>query len=87
MAFNCIIFSLPPPNRHSEIWVQMFKYVTPLRIGGEQRGFVDERGNWLSREGAYYRAQRTGQIKTPIEWATENPGKLKPGNLYSEDIW
>jgi hypothetical protein len=87
MAFDCIIFSLPPPCRHSELWLMMFKHVTELRIGQERRGFIDKSNLWLNREGGYYRAQKTGKIKTPIEWSEEHPGKLKPGNLYSEDLW
>ena len=80
-------FSLPKPNRHSDIWLMLIQMFPNIKPNDDIRGFLDANGNWLTREGAYIRAQKTGQIKISKSWKENHPGKYHPGLLYSEDIW
>ena len=85
--FNGVIYSLPRPKRHSDVWVMMNQLGVDVTFNMDERGFLDEAGVWLTRSGAYYPAQRTGQLKVDKEWTQNHPHKLKAGILYSEDIW
>lgn len=85
--FRGQIYSLPKPHRHSDIWLNLYKLFPNYRESEEERGFLDSEGNWLTRSGAYYRAQRTGQIVIDSIWKKNHPGIMKAGLLYSEDLW
>jgi hypothetical protein len=76
IKYNGKIYSLPRPNRHPDI-VRSIGGVA----GPSQDGFLDANGNWLTRGGAYIRAQRTGQIKRKDEFV------YVAGLLYTEDLW
>ena len=71
------IFSLPRPYRHHHIirvMVDALEIEPPIR--GRQ-GFLDNRGNFLSRKAAADLALKTGQCV-----------KLdSPPRLFSEDLW
>lgn len=86
-AYEGVVYSMPRPARHSDIWVNLHKIHETVILKNEKRGFLDSNGEWLTREGAFYRAQLTGQIKISSEWKENHPGKLKAGILYSEDLW
>lgn len=67
---------LLPPKRHGDV----FRLIN-LEKGDVEQGFIDNRGNYLSREEAWFVAQEAGQL---LERA---PTDKRGGTLYSEDVW
>lgn len=75
-------YSLPAPNRHHHV-IRMIAKENGVGIkGSDVQGFLDENGEFLNRQGAFIRAQRTGQL-------TQKEGNqfYQGGDLYSEDLW
>jgi len=70
------IYSLPRPARHADV----IRSIGGMS-GPHKEGFIDSAGYWLTRGGAYIRAQRTGQIKRKDEFV------YVAGLLYTEDLW
>lgn len=76
MAIGPMIISLPKPARHDQIYKRLSKDLNAIYTGQEECGFIDDKGNFLSRKEAYYHAIECGQIKAG---GTEC--------LVSEDLW
>jgi hypothetical protein len=74
-----------PKRHHDVLWVahnlakadKQFARVRKKRLSGEQ-GFVDEHGNWLTREEAAQHALAIGQVEAL---------RFQPEKLFSEDVW
>lgn len=77
------ILTLPRPARHHNI-IWAINDVLKLRENGQiivvtgEQGFIDENGNFLTREEAAIHARETGQLKKPL---------TAPPRLFSEDLW
>ena len=71
-----IIYSLPKPNRHHNI----FAIMPPLDEDGDIEGFIDNNGKFLNRDEAYMVAINFGQIN-------RRPGGYNGPKLFSEDLW
>jgi hypothetical protein len=72
------VHSLPKPNRHCDV-IQYMGEEKQARFafGDHNQGFVDEDGNFLSRQEARKIALKNGQCEETI----------RPDRLYSEDLW
>ena len=75
MTIGSMIISLPKPARHDQIYKRL-KDLNVICTGQEECGFLDDKGNFLSRQEAYYHAVECGQIKA---------GDIEC--LISEDLW
>lgn len=76
------VWSLPKPNRHHNI---IAKIVDELNVDhvpviGEDQGFLDDTGKYLTRSEAFRHAIECGQIAADIVTG-------RPNRLYSEDVW
>jgi hypothetical protein len=72
---------MPPPARHWHI-VQSLMGATQVEIaahivGPDDQGFLDERGEFVSRELAMAIARQSGQLRRPSTFR----------ELFSEDLW
>ncbi len=78
IRFDGRIWSLPRPYRHHHI-IRMICWLDHrvVRVDGEQ-GFLDDKGQFLTRAEAEVVAAATGQIRN---------GKIIGGVLTSEDLW
>ena len=84
IRFKDKIYSLPEPNRHHNvIWmIAKEEGVTSVTgIAGDNQGFLDESGRYLTRGQALVSAQLNDQI-LPGE-----RGKIIGDKLYSENLW
>lgn len=82
IRFDGQIWSLPRPFRHHHIIrliINMRPEVETVDGPSEDQGFLDERGQYLTRKQALVNAQLHDQIK--------NDGKLIGSVLTSEDLW
>lgn len=81
IRFRGKIYSLPAPNRHHHIiWHIADKLcITNVDAHDDDQGFLDENGEYLTREKALERALETNQIK--------NMNNIRAGMLFSEDLW
>jgi hypothetical protein len=86
IRFQGKVWSLPRPYRHHHI-IRVIMYLdgqfgdgelTAVDTHGNDQGFLDEAGQYLTRKEAEARATLTGQIKN---------GKIIGGVLTSEDLW
>jgi hypothetical protein len=81
IRFQEKIWSLPRPYRHHHIF-RMICYLDPdvtcVNSHGEDQGFLDESGRYLTRDQAEVSANLNDQIKG---------GKIIGGVLTSEDLW
>ena len=76
MTIGSMIISLPKPARHDQIYKRLSKDLNAIYTGQEECGFLDDKGNFLSRLEAYHHAVECGQIKAgDAEY------------LISEDLW
>ena len=80
------IWTLPRPNRHSDIF-SLITYNVAVSMG-----FVDDSGNFYTREQAWKHAidsKQTFYIYNPINPSDrridDNPNVC--GSLFSEDLW
>jgi len=76
LAIGPMIISLPKPARHDQIYKRLSKDLNAIYTGQEECGFLDDKGNFLSRKESYHHAVECGQIKSG---GTEC--------LISEDLW
>lgn len=77
-----LLVTLDAPHRHHHI----IEWLAETGHGGKwslecDQGFVDDRGNWLSREDALKLATENGQLKLP------RPPTHNAHELFSEDLW
>ncbi|MBV6304882.1 hypothetical protein KVP10_08280 [Candidimonas humi] len=66
--------ALPAPHRHHDIIRSMGGIHGP-----DTQGFLDDQGNFLTREEALQVALDAGQVK--------DPANIRAGRLFSEDLW
>ncbi len=81
IRFNGVIHSLPAPNRHHDVIrkiVDEDPSVTDVGSRGDDQGFLNEDGLYLTRKCALSFAVANGQVKN---------GKLIGSVLTSEDLW
>jgi hypothetical protein len=75
------VYALPAPNRHHHVirWLVDEKGFATVEAHGDDQGFVDSLGNYLTRAQAYRVAQAAGQLRPDRpNWNDE---------LYSENLW
>jgi hypothetical protein len=81
IRFNDVIYSLPAPNRHHDVIRHIVETtgVSYVDARGEDQGFLDETGKYLTRRQALKVAKLNSQLRSdrPI-WNNE---------LYSENLW
>ena len=81
MRFEGKVYSLPAPNRHHHL-IRLIveetgaEYVDTL---GDDQGFLDESGQYLTRRQALVSALINGQVK--------DEKNIRAGQLFSEDLW
>lgn len=73
-----VIYSLPKPNRHHNVFAIMPKHED--REKHDIQGFLDESGRFLTRDEAYILAKSSGQLN-------RRPGGYDGNLLFSEDLW
>lgn len=80
IKFGGDMFALPAPNRHHDVirLIVESKGIERAQPLKEDQGFLDEKGNFLSRTDAFVNAFVNEQIKGD---------PIIPGTLYSEDLW
>lgn len=81
VRFNGQIYSLPPPNRHHDvIWeIARVTNASTVRAGGDNQGFLDESGRYLTRKEALLVALENNQVK--------DASQIRGRSLFSEDLW
>jgi hypothetical protein len=81
IRFRGTVYSLPEPNRHHNVIRHIVdtEGVSHVDSYGEDQGFLDETGRYLTRKQALVSAQLNDQIK---EGST-----IYHGELYSENLW
>ena len=81
IRFNGRIYSLPAPNRHHNvIWkIAEDTRVKTVDAHGDDQGFLDSTGKYLTRKEALDIAVTNGQLK--------NADVILHDQLYSEDLW
>lgn len=86
IRFQGKVWSLPRPYRHHHI-IRVIMYLdgkfgngnlTAVDTHGDDQGFLDDTGKYLTRREAEVVAQQCNQIKN---------GKIIGGVLTSEDLW
>jgi hypothetical protein len=82
IRFQGKIYSLPKPNRHHDVIRHIVHKtgVSHVDAYGQDQGFLDSNGRYLTRRQALNVATVAHQLKP------NNTGS-KLGELYSEDIW
>lgn len=80
IRFNGTIYSLPKPNRHHHvIWhIVEITGAKTVNASGDDQGFLDSNGKYLTRKEALDIAFESGQIRTDRPIYNE---------LYSENLW
>jgi hypothetical protein len=78
IRFQGKTWSLPKPNRHHHIIRLIVEElnVPTVDAHGDDQGFLDDQGEYLTREQALSHARQAGQV-----------GKTAHDELYSEDVW
>lgn len=75
-----VIFTLPPPHRHIDIWEYMVSKHGVNPAQGTQ-GFITDSGEFVDRSEAYKIAKESHQILPSEQYSG------RPNQLYSEDLW
>ncbi len=78
IIFEGKVYSLPAPNRHHHVIRHIVEVTGSKCVDGDE-GFLDETGQFLKREPAKIRAEKTGQLKQQID--------PHESLLFSEDLW
>lgn len=73
------VATLPRPNRHSDILMQMM--AAQIKASEGTQGFITSNGVFVTREEAYKIAHAAGQI------IFQDGVTPTPGTLYTEDLW
>lgn len=80
IRFQGTIYSLPEPNRHHHVIAHIVNMTGAMTVDayGDDQGFIDEGGRYLTRKQAKMSAIMNNQIR-------EGRGQFP--ELYSEDLW
>ncbi len=81
IRFRGVVYSLPAPNRHHHVIAKIVQEtgVDCVDGHGDDQGFLDANGRYLTRKQALVCAEVYGQIK---------PGTvIRANRLFSEDVW
>lgn len=82
IRFQGTIHSLPAPNRHHHIIWQIVRdnpNIDHIDGHGDDQGFLDDEGRYLTRQQALVHALECGQVK--------DPKQIRAHRLFSEDVW
>lgn len=79
IRFRDVVYSLPAPNRHHHVISLILQETDVDHVYGEEQGFLDESGRFLSRKQALISALANGQVK--------DPSTVRAERLCSEDVW
>lgn len=81
VRFNGQVYSLPPPNRHHDvIWeIARVENIATVRAAGDNQGFLDDSGRYLTRKEALPVALAAGQVL--------DVSNVRGKSLFSEDLW
>jgi hypothetical protein len=71
------VYSLPRPNRHSDVIKKMVELGLPTPISCRDSGFLINGRTYVNRKEAVRIAIGSGEVKNLIS----------PPDLYSEDLW
>lgn len=82
IRFQGTTYSLPAPNRHHDLIRKISEETGQETVTsmGDDQGFIDEEGTYLTRRQALTVAEREGQLK-------EGALGTRLGRLFSEDVW
>lgn len=81
VRFRGQVWSLPAPNRHHDVIRHIVRRTGAYYVDahGDDQGFLDSAGNYLTRSQAYRLAEAAGQLRADRpNWDYE---------LYSENLW
>lgn len=81
IRYKDVIYKLPCPNRHHHVIALIVKltgtkYIDP---DDDDQGFIDEQGNYLTRQQALVSALCNNQVL--------NKNNIRAEQLFSEDLW
>jgi hypothetical protein len=77
IRFRGVVYSLPRPSRHHHVIREIIRLNPDVcSVSGEEQGFLDESGRFLSRAAALVSAVKFGQLRAEPR-----------GVLTSEDLW
>lgn len=82
IRFQGVVYSLPAPNRHHDVIrliIERNPDVTHVDSRGQDQGFLDENGLYLTRKCALGIARANGQLRTDRE--------VHANQLFSENLW
>jgi hypothetical protein len=81
IRFEGVVYALPEPNRHHDVikFIVNTTGATHVDAYGDDQGFQDASGTYLTRQQALISALLNNQVK--------DPSKIRLGMLFSEDIW
>lgn len=87
IRFRGTIWSLPKSNRHHDV-IRMIGAktgVTYVDAYNDNQGFLDDKGQYLTREEAFQHARYHGQLKPRTD--RHPAGLCHASILFSEDVW
>lgn len=75
------VYALPAPNRHHHVLWMIAEKLGLIQVNayGDNQGFLDASGQYLTRKQALEAALANGQVK--------DLGDVRAGRLFSEDLW
>ncbi len=79
IKFQGTIYSLPKPNRHHHVIWHIVNITKVSHVDNEEQGFLDNEGNFFTREEALVIALESKQVK--------DLNNIRAGKLFSEDLW
>jgi hypothetical protein len=81
IRFGGTTYALPAPHRHHDVIRHIVEVtsVSHVDVHGDDQGFLDESGRYLTRKQALFSAMVNKQIK--------DESKIRMQMLFSEDVW
>ena len=79
IRFRDQIWSLPRPNRHHHVIRMIVEKTNCETVCDDEQGFLDDTGQFLTREEALKVALQHNQVK--------DVNDIRCGMLFSEDVW
>jgi hypothetical protein len=81
IRFNGVIYSLPKPNRHHDVIRLIVDTTDAATVDshGDDQGFLDHTGKYLTRKQALHIAYISGQLRE------DRP--VLHNQLFSENLW
>lgn len=76
------IWTLPKPNRHSDVMREIYGSGVTRNYETEKQGFLDSEGNFLNRIEAMRIAEANDQLSRK-----PGAGYYQGSELFSEDLW